>query len=63
MGKPTKRNEIPLYPHVSLEPFYKWGMDFIGPINPPSVQKRHILVCTTYLTKWVEVKDMKGDIE
>jgi hypothetical protein len=59
MGKPTKRNEIPLQPQVSLEPFDKWGMDFIGPIDPPSRKKRHILVCTDYLTKWDEVKDMK----
>jgi hypothetical protein len=42
MGKPTKRNEIPLQPQVSLEPFDKWGMDFIGPIDPPSGKKKHI---------------------
>jgi hypothetical protein len=36
MEKPTKINEIPLQPQVSLEPFEKWGMEFIGPIDPPS---------------------------
>jgi hypothetical protein len=63
MGKPTRRNEIPLQPQVSLEPFDKWGMDFIGPIDPPSGKKKHILVCTDYLTKWVEVRAMKDAIE
>jgi hypothetical protein len=59
MGKPKKRNEMPLQPQVSLEPFDKWGMDFIGPIHPSSGHKKKILVCTDYLTKWDEVKDMK----
>ena len=34
-------------------------MDFIGPIDPPSNGKSYILVCTDYVTKWVEVKAMK----
>ena len=29
-------------------------MDFVGPFNPPSNQKAHILVVTDYVTKWVE---------
>jgi hypothetical protein len=59
MGKPTRRNEIHLYPQVSLEPFEKWGMDLIGPIDPPLIKNKHILVCTDYLTKWVEVRVVK----
>jgi hypothetical protein len=35
MGKHTRKNEMPLQPQVSLEPFDKWGMDFIGPTDPP----------------------------
>jgi hypothetical protein len=31
-------------------------MDFIGPIYPPLEKNKHILVCTKYLTKWVEVR-------
>ena len=34
-------------------------MEFIGPIDPPSIGKSYILVCTNCLTKWVEVKAMK----
>ena len=58
MGKPTPRDEIPLQPQVNFEPFDKWGMDFIGPINPPK-KKQYIIVCTDYLPKWAETKVIK----
>lgn len=58
MGRPTKLDEIPLYLQVIFTPFDKWGMDFVGPIDPPSNGKSYILVCTDYVTKWVEVKAM-----
>ena len=59
MGKPTPRDEILLQPQVTFRPFDKWGMDFIGSINPPSKQKQYIIVCTDYLTKWDEAKAIK----
>eukprot|EP00253_Pinus_taeda_P026592 PITA_26592 len=59
MGKPTPRDEIPLQTQVTFKPLDKWGMDFIGSINPPSKQKQHIIVCTNYLTKWAETKAVK----
>eukprot|EP00253_Pinus_taeda_P024841 PITA_24841 len=36
MGKPTPKDEIPMQPQVTFKPFEKWGMNFVGPINPPS---------------------------
>ena len=63
MGKPTQRDEMPLYPHVALEPFEKWVMEFVGPIDPPSRQRKYIIVCTNYLKKWAETKDLKVETE
>lgn len=59
MGKPTPNDGMALQPQVSLVPFDKWGMYFIGPIDPPSGQKKYIIVCTDCLTKWVETKVVK----
>ena len=56
MGQPNQTNEMPLCPQVMIEPFGKWAIDFIGPINPNSLIKKHILVFTDFLTKWVEAK-------
>lgn len=37
------------------EPFKQWGIDFVGPLNPPSsVGHVYILIATDYFTKWVE---------
>eukprot|EP00253_Pinus_taeda_P002266 PITA_02266 len=63
MGKPTPRDEMPLQCHVTFEPYDKWGMDFIGPIDPPSKQKKYIIVCIDYLTKWAEAKAIKVTTE
>ena len=60
MGKPSPRDEMPLKPHVTFKPFDKWGIDFIGPIGPPSRKKLYIIVCTDYFTKWVETKAIKA---
>jgi len=39
MGKPTPMDEMPLQPQLTFKPFDMWGMDFIGPIDPPSNHK------------------------
>lgn len=44
MGRATKYDEMPLQTWVVVTPFDKWGMDFIGPIDPPSHGKSYILV-------------------
>ena len=56
MGQPRQANEMPLQAQVVLEPFDKWAIDIVGPFNPPSQQKFHILVCNDYISKWVEAK-------
>lgn len=56
MGHLVQANETHLCPQVMIEPFEKWAIDFIGPINPTSLNKKHILVCTDFVTKWVAAK-------
>jgi transposase InsO family protein len=49
-------DEMPLRAQVMIEPFEKWALDFVGPISPMSHRKNYVLVCTNYVTKWVEAK-------
>ena len=59
-GAPTFQNHWPLTPIILLSPFEKWGIDFIGPINPVSAWKnRYIILATDYATKWVEARSTK----
>ena len=51
---------MPLQPVILEFPFSKWGLDFIGPINPSSsVGQVFILTTTDYFTKWTEVVPLK----
>jgi len=63
MGKSTPKDEMPLQPQVTFEPFEKWGMDFVGLINPPSKKRSYIIVCIDYLTKWAKTKAIKAGTE
>jgi hypothetical protein len=52
---------MPLKPIIATHPFLKWGLDFIGPINPPS-SAGHIFIptATSYFTKWSKVVPLKN---
>jgi hypothetical protein len=52
--------ELPLHPSLPLTPLEKWGIDYVGPISPPSSRRNeYIIVATEYLTKWAEAKAVK----
>eukprot|EP00253_Pinus_taeda_P003580 PITA_03580 len=57
-GRPGQADEMPLRPQLVIEPFERWALDFVGPINPPSNQRTYILVATDYVTKWVEAESL-----
>ena len=55
---PIRRDKMPLRPMMGARAFAKWGIDFIGLIDPPAhrTHAQYIIVATDYVTKWVEAK-------
>ncbi|XP_021996221.1 uncharacterized protein LOC110893418 [Helianthus annuus] len=47
-----------LVPITSAWPFYKWGMDIVGPFPPAKGGVKFLLVAIDYFTKWPEVKPL-----
>ena len=59
-----KLRPLPLKPISVDAPFQRWGLDFIGEINPASSgQHRWILTVTDYFTKWVEAVPTRQAID
>lgn len=59
-GRPSQRDDLPLNPQLSLQPFEKWVIDFVGPIQPPGKKTSawYIITATKYLTRWAEAQPM-----
>ena len=49
-------------PQMSLQPFEKWVIDFVGPIQSPGKKTGalFIITATEYLTRWAEAQPVKG---
>ena len=49
---------MPLKPVMGSRDFSKWGIDFIGLGDQPTIKThaQYIIAITNYVTKWVEVK-------
>lgn len=55
---------FPLHPIQFDQTFSQWGLDFIGPINPPfSTSHKCILVAIKNFTRWTEVVALKDATE
>ena len=61
IGKPSKRDEIPLVPQLTSQEFDKWVVEFVGPISlaRKRIGSRYILTMTDYLTGWAENAHVK----
>jgi hypothetical protein len=65
-SKPTASSHWPLTPIIPLALFEKWGIDFIGPIDPVAAKSRarYIILAIDYTTKWVEaIATKKNDAQ
>ena len=63
MGRPVSFDEMPLQTWDIHWNFWEVGIGFCICISPMSKKKKYILVCTNYVTKWVEAKTLYAAME
>ena len=56
-GRPKMKNE--LHPIPVDSPFYRIGIDFVGPLPRTSKGNKYIIVAIDYLTKWPEARAVR----
>ncbi|GKA36579.1 reverse transcriptase domain-containing protein [Tanacetum coccineum] len=57
--RPVPRNpQQNLTPITSPWPFYKWGIDIVGPFPEGPGKVKFLIVAIDYFTKWIEAKDV-----
>ena len=49
----------PLHPIPIGQPFYRIGIDYVGPLPASSKGNKYIIVAMDYLTKWPEAKPVR----
>ncbi|GJW22277.1 reverse transcriptase domain-containing protein [Tanacetum coccineum] len=55
--RPVPRNpQQPLTPITAPWPFYKWGIDIVGPFPKGPRKFKFLIVAMDYFTKWIEAK-------
>ena len=44
MGRTTEKDRMPFQPVLPLEPFQKWGLDFVGPFKPAALKTGNLYI-------------------
>nr|GEW59035.1 reverse transcriptase domain-containing protein [Tanacetum cinerariifolium] len=52
----TRSPQQPLTPITAPWPFYKWGIDIVGPFPEGPSKVKFLIVVMDYFTKWIEAK-------